>query len=196
GTPLDDTEELLIRNRRRSIAIAARAIIRAGKGHKYWYDFAAQKRSEIEEKADKLHKLLFNPEYSTPIKTLDLPIGGVAGVRNALSLLIEYVMLAIRDHEGKPLRVEDLENDESGDKTIEALDRTLDLVQRMTGNDRGSLGLHPAIYFYGNTGRYAIPLFMGMSILIARKLRNNDTTFFKKFTSVRQKFEELLVERR
>ena len=40
GTPLDKTEGMLIRNRRKPIAISARAIMRAGTGHKYWSAFA------------------------------------------------------------------------------------------------------------------------------------------------------------
>jgi hypothetical protein len=39
GTPLDEIEEMLIRNRHKPIAISARAIIRAGSGHKYWSSF-------------------------------------------------------------------------------------------------------------------------------------------------------------
>ncbi len=35
GTPLDDIEELLLKTRKKPISIAARAIIRAGTGHKY-----------------------------------------------------------------------------------------------------------------------------------------------------------------
>ena len=39
GTPLDEIEEMLIRNRRKPIAIAARAIVRGGTGHQYWSSF-------------------------------------------------------------------------------------------------------------------------------------------------------------
>jgi hypothetical protein len=196
GTPLDETEELLIRNRKTPIAISARAIIRAGRGHKYWYDFDESKKKQIEKIANEIHRLLFNPEYSSPIKTLDLPIGGTAGVRTALSLLIEFILIANRDQQGNPEKVEKVKIDTIGDDTIKTLSNTLYLVQRMTGNDRGSLGLHPAIYFYSNSGKYAIPLFMGMSTLIAKKLVNNDPTFFPKFTGIRKDFEEFIVKKR
>lgn len=39
GTILDDVETSLIKNRHKPVAIAARSIIRAGKGHKYGADF-------------------------------------------------------------------------------------------------------------------------------------------------------------
>ncbi|MCI0612969.1 DUF262 domain-containing protein, partial [bacterium] len=73
GTPLDDTETMLIENRRKPIAIGARAIVRAGVGHKYWSDFAEDIKTRIEELAEELFKLLFHPEISTPLKTLDIP---------------------------------------------------------------------------------------------------------------------------
>ncbi len=196
GTPLDDTEELLIRYRKTSVAISARAIIRAGKGHKYWYDFENDKKNEIERLASSIHNLLFNPEFNSPIKNLDLPLAGTAGVRTALSLLIEFILISNRNQQGYPEKLDKLSEDRVGNETIECLSKVLYLVQRMTGNDRGSLGLHPAIYFYSNSGRYAIPLFMGMSTLLAKKIVNNDPAFFKKFTSVRRRFEDYLVVNR
>ena len=49
GTPLDDIEELLLRNRQRPIAISARAVIRAGKGHRYWSAFPPETAAKIED---------------------------------------------------------------------------------------------------------------------------------------------------
>ena len=43
GTPLDETETLLIKNRKKPIAISARAIVRAGSGHKYWSAFPPER---------------------------------------------------------------------------------------------------------------------------------------------------------
>jgi hypothetical protein len=83
GTPLDDIEELLLKTRKKPISIAARAIMRAGTGHKYWSAFS-QKAKEIEEKARTIHRLMFEPELDTPIKTLDMPLGGAKGFRVAL----------------------------------------------------------------------------------------------------------------
>ena len=59
GTPLDDTEKLLITNRKKPIAIAARAILRAGSGHKYWSSFPDEQKKKVEEIAQRFHKLLF-----------------------------------------------------------------------------------------------------------------------------------------
>ncbi len=66
GTPLDEIEILLIRNRKRPAAIAARSIIRAGMGHKYWSAFSDDKRKQIEAKASKLYEVLFEPDLIIP----------------------------------------------------------------------------------------------------------------------------------
>lgn len=194
GTPLDDLEELLLKNRRKPVSIAARAIIRAGKGHKYWSGFSQDVASKIEGVAKKLHSSLFDPEIKAPIKTLDLPLGGPKGVRMALQVLIEVIMIAIRDQNGFPKDIYALGDDPDGRQTLQTLTVTLELVQRITGNEGGSLGLHPAVYFYGPTGRHSSPMFMGTITLIAKKLVNNDKLFFKKFSSVRGRLEEVLIE--
>lgn len=196
GTPLDEVEELLLRNRGKSVSIASRAIIRAGQGHKYWSSFASTVASEIESSAQKLHICLFDPEVQKPVKTLDLPLGGPKSVRTALETLIEFNLIATRNQQGDPKKIEYVDEDETGEKTVELLRQGLNLAQRLTGNDDGSLGLHPAVYFYGPTGRHSGPMFMGTVALIARKLVVNDKHFFKRFTSVRERLESLLIEQK
>lgn len=193
GTPLDDIEELLLSNRRKPIAIASRAVIRAGMGHRYWSKFAPPVCNEIEQLAKEIHATLFQPEVDTPIKTLDLPLGGSTGVRAALQVLVEFMLEANRDQQGTPKQLSDQADDEDGSGTKTSLTNTLALAARMSGNQHGSLGLHPAIYFYGPTGRHLTPMFLGVSTLIARKLINNDKGFFEKFTKVRSKLEDILI---
>lgn len=45
-----------------------------------------------------------------------------------------------------------------GDATLDVLRQSLRLARRITGNDTGSLGLHPGVYFYGSSGRHVAPL--------------------------------------
>ena len=196
GTPLDDVEELLLRNRKKPISIASRAIIRAGKGHKYWSSFPKENAEKIEELSKKIHSALFDPELKRPVKTLDLPLGGPKGVRVALETLIELNLIANRDQTNVPAKLEDTANDDTGASTIEVLEKTSRLAMRITGNDGGSLGLHPAVYFYGPTGRHSGPMFMGTMTLIAKKLSNNDKEFFKKFTAARASIESLLIKQK
>lgn len=64
GTPLDEIEELLLRNRKKPIAIASRAVIRYGMGHKYWSAFSNQIGLQVEQLAKELHTTLFDPELN------------------------------------------------------------------------------------------------------------------------------------
>jgi len=194
GTPLDSVEELLLRNRRRPVAIAARAVIRAGKGHRYWSVFPKEAAERIEKTAHKLHQILFEPEAKRPVKTLDLPLGGSKGVRTALEVLIDFMIIANKSQDGTPAHIQDFPVDETGDGTLEVLERSSRLAARITGNDGGSLGLHPAVYFYGPSGVHSGPMFMGTVALIGQKLANNDSGFFKKFTLAREKVESALIE--
>jgi hypothetical protein len=194
GTPLDEIEELLLKNRRKPIPISARAVIRAATGHKYWSAFDSKVSAEIEEIARAIHKMLFEPEINTPIKTLDLPLGGAKGVRVALKTLLDFSLIAARNQQGQPAKLSDQNDDPDGTATVEALKLILELSSRITGNNRGSLGLHPAVYFYGPSGQHQAPMFMGTALLIKRKLLDNDPNFFRVFSERRQRLEETLVE--
>lgn len=194
GTPLDELEESLLKSRRKAASIAARAIIRAGKGHRYWSQFAPPVADEIEKLAQRLHTVLFDPEIKRPVKTLDLPLGGPKGVRTALSILIDLLMYVERGQANVTPDLDAAKDDADGTATVSLLQRTVRLANRISGDDKGSLGLHPAVYFYGPTGRHSSPMFMGTVSLFAKKLANNDDGFFKKFSKVRHQIEGLLVE--
>jgi len=193
GTPLDEIEEMLIRNRKKPLAIAARAILRAGGGHKYWSGFKTEQQKEIEALAETFHDLLFDPEVEPPIKTLDLPLGGSVSPIDALSLLIEFLTISA-SRSKEPPTIDKYPDDEDGTGTIAVFKNSLQILNRITGNAPGSLGLHPAVYFYNERGKYARFLFLGMTTLITEKVRNNDHEFFKTFTRAREKVEKFLIQ--
>lgn len=194
GTPLDETESSLLRNRSRSPAIAARSIVRAATGHKYWSKFTDENCKKIECLASSINSLLFRPEISTPIKTLQLPFGGSASTLDALSLLMKFLSITDGTQADRRLKLDGLEKDEDGNLTISTLKNALNTINRITGNDAGSLGLHPAVYFYSDRGKYLPDLFLGMIYLIKGKLLNNDSQFFRKFTDSRAKIEDFLIK--
>ena len=116
GTPLDDTETLLINNRRKPIAIGARAILRAGSGHKYWSGFDVTRVGDIERAAWQFHESIFKPEADEPAKTLELPLGGSVSPVDALSLLVEFLGIAgSREAGGKAIAT--YNDDATGDDT-------------------------------------------------------------------------------
>lgn len=194
GTPLDDTEEMLLRNRKRSIAIAARSILRAGTGHKYWSKFPAETISKVEVQAKELHSVFFNPEAENPIKTLDLPIGGTKSPIYALDLLMRLIGVTNAKDGASRLEVSAFEEDADGSLTLEVLKKCLVISSRISGNDAGSLGLHPAVYFYTEKGRHLPDLILGMLLLVRRKIESNDKGFFKTFTKNRKQIEDYLIE--
>lgn len=193
GTPLHKTEERLLRNRRKPIAITARSIYRAGTGNKYWSHFDDSVREDIEGLSRELNDFLFRPEVKQPIKTLDLPLGGTSSPIDSLNLLMDFIQItAGKLGDGSDNTAID-ETDEDGQASIETLEICLKVMNRITGNQAGSLGLHPAVYFYNNRGKHSQHLFQAIISVFARRVRNNDKAFFKKFTKARGKMEAFLV---
>jgi hypothetical protein len=193
GTPLDETEEFLIRNRLKPLSISARAILRAGAGHKYWSTFTDDIQIEIEALAKKFYQLVFEPEVEEPLKTLELSLGGSVSPVDALALLIEF--LAITGFRNQiNVDISEMPVDDDGTNTIKILNNSLEIVKHITGNWAGSLGLHPAVYFYNDRGKYNRFLFLGVSMLLTERISNNDKSFFKKFTTCRKHLEGFLVD--
>ncbi len=194
GTTLDAVEEMLLKNRNSSYAIAARSIVRSGTGHKYWSSFESDQQSKIEEESSKLNKLLFQPDLKEPIKTLDLPLGGTSSPVDALKMLID--IFTIVDGETDPKKtIEKLPKDTDGTETLDILRRTKRVVSRITGNDASSLGFHPAVYFYNEKGKHSRFLFLGVLKAVAESVRTNKD-WFKYFTAGRKEIEEALVSRK
>jgi hypothetical protein len=193
GTPLDETEEMLIRNRRKPMAISARAILRSGAGHKYWSAFGDDHQKMIEVLATHFFTLLFQPEVKEPIRTIDVPLGGSVSPVDALALLVEFLVIS-GTREAKIKSIAEYADDTTGDETIKILENSLEVVNRITGNSPASLGLHPAVYFYNDKGRYNRFFFLGMTLLLTERLRGNDDAFFKKFTRARARLEKFLID--
>ena len=195
GTVLDSTEELLLKNRRKSYAIGARSIVRAGTGHKYWSKFEPTIQADIEENALEQNDLYFQPSVTEPIKTLDLPIGGTSSPVDALKTLIDIFSLVDGASDSKK-RLAELSDDTDGSETLNLLKRSKRVADRISGNSHGSLGLHPAVYFYTERGKHSRFLFLGVVKVIAEKVRNNNKEWFKDFTYVRQELEAVLINRK
>lgn len=184
---------MLIRNRKKPIAIGARAVIRAGTGHKYWSSFPEHNAKKVEELAAEFYSLVFEPEAFLPLKTLDVPVGGSVSPVDALSLLIETFTIS-GTKSNTPQGIKDYSDDADGSLTVDVLENALSVIKRITGNAPGSLGLHPAVYFYNERGKYSRFLFLGVLALVTERLRVNDQTFFKKFTKVRKNVESFMLE--
>jgi hypothetical protein len=195
GTALDDVEERLLRNRKKPAAIAARAVVRAGRGHRYWSQFDSSVGEQIEKSAQAIYEALFEPEVTVPLKTLNIPIGGPYSSHNALDLLMAVIEV-VQGAFGESNTIENSADDPDGAATVRVLQHCLRTANRIVGNDSGSLGLDPAVYFYTQTGRFNRDIFLAFVALFAKAERNNNTSFFFRFTEVREELEGFFVQQK
>jgi Protein of unknown function DUF262/HNH endonuclease len=187
AVPIDKTELKLLKSRNKPNSIAARAIIRSGKGHKYWSSFSKETQNQIQEIAEDINKILFEPKLQIPIKTLDVPVAGKLYSAQTLQLILEFVNIANDvDFSNKKL------NDETtGEETIQFLKRTRKIAQKLNSNHSSSLGLHPIVYFYSRNGRYRTVSFWAIVDLIIEIDNKNK---FKEFIKVRETFETFILD--
>ncbi|MGG4196530.1 DUF262 domain-containing protein [Paenibacillus jamilae] len=186
ASPIDKTEFKLLQSRDKPSALAARAIMRAGTGHKYWSKFSDEVIKKVEDLAKEIYALLFTPEYKTPIKTLDLPIAGKGYSTQTLSLIFDLINIVNDVKSDK-----NIEADKTGDKTINFLIETRRILRRISSTHASSLGLHPVVYFYSLSGRYQPTAFLGVVELLKELEIKKE---LDKFTEVRPKFENFLVK--
>ena len=184
ATPISDTEISLLKARKKPYAMASRAILRSGTGHKYWKKFDVNIQGDIEKIAKEINENLFTPEMKTPIKTLDLPLAGKGYSSRTLPLIFDLVKLS------NNVIDKDIENDESGSDTVKNLKNTLRIIRRFTTTHPSSLGLHPAVYFYSDKGRYQPTAFMAWVELV-KDFENNQ--YFDRFIDIRCKLEKSLI---
>ncbi len=175
----------LLKTRQKPATIAARAIIRRGTGHKYWYSFDEKQKQQIEALATELHKLIFEPVLQYPIKSLDLPAGGTVYSAPALRMIFDFIIMAV----GAPSP----EDDRQGIRTVEYLTRCRRVMQLLLSNHSSSLGLHPAVYFYSWTGKQQPTQFLTMASLIVEWERKKK---LPEFIQRRSRFESFLMGNR
>lgn len=190
AAPINPTEIKLLESRRKPNCIAARAITHAGKGHKYWAKFSEEKQMQIQEISTEINTILFSPKLETPIKTLDIPIGGNPYSSQTLSLIFDFVNITNNISIFSDFK-KDLQDDDDGTKTIQFLKKTREVAQEINSIHPGSLGLHPIVYFYSKEGRHKTTSFIATIHFIMELNRMNKK---KDFTDIREKFEKIIVD--
>ncbi|MEH2339032.1 HNH endonuclease signature motif containing protein [Nostoc sp.] len=84
-----------------------------------------------------------------------------------------------------------INNDLTGEATIQILKNTRKLVYRLNSNHCSSLGLHPVIYFYSKDGRHrTVSLLAVVDFVIELDKRKKIDDFIQ----VREHFEECLIK--
>lgn len=204
ATLIDPTELDMIKSRHKPNSLAARALIRAGTGHKYWSAFSESAQDEIERIARDVYEMFFKPAIEAPIKTLDLPIAGRGYSADSIKMIFDLVNVVNkitpdmwRDQPRKAKKsakkAPALVDDSDGSVTLEFLKAIQRAVSLIAGTESRSLGLHPAVYFYGATGRFQPTAFLA-TVVFATELERQGRVF--EFTGAREKFEEFLLRYR
>jgi hypothetical protein len=178
-------ELALIKGRRKPAVMAARAIIRRGTGHQYWSNFPDSIQTQIRSLASDCYKLLFEPQLSYPIKSLNLPAGGSVYASPTLQMVYEFVLLSVGTANS--------DDDATGERTVEYLKRTRRVAQLIMSSEPASLGLHPAVYFYSWTGKQQPILFLTMAEIIIDLDR---TRKLDGFVDRRAIFERFIINNR
>ncbi|MEW6360608.1 MAG: DUF262 domain-containing protein [Acidobacteriota bacterium] len=188
AAPIDKTELVLLEARKKPNCIAARAIIRSGKGHKYWSNFSKENQTTIQELAKEINSVLFAPKLETPIKTLDIPVGGKNYSAQTLPLILEFINIV----NNIPADFkESLADDLTGDETVNILKQTRRIAWRINSNHPSSLGLHPVVYFYSQDGRHKVASFYA-TLAFVKELEEKKK--LSEFCLVRPSFENILLQ--
>lgn len=181
AAPIDPTEMKLLQKRKSANCIAARAIAKGGKGHKYWHNFPQETQATIERLAETIYDLLFTPSIERPVKTLDIPICDKSN--NALMLIFDLI---------SSINTAKEEDDFDGVATISCLEKIEKMVRLISSNYAGSYGLHPILYCYSNRGIFRPASFYATLEFV--KSLNSNPTLLGKFIAKRKDFEEVIFK--
>lgn len=185
ATKISDAELDLIRNREHSYAIAARAIVRAGKGYKYWSAYSDGEQENIVELSKKIHQLMFGVGNINMDDINSLPIGGPLNS----SLTLDVVTQTVRICNGLDRRVKTNVGDAK--EVIEYLRNTLRILQYINSKEQFSLGVHPFVYFYSGIGKHKIGSYYGFLMFVKELI---DKKKIDDFIKTRGKFEEVIYQ--
>lgn len=193
ATPLDATEKRILQSRDSASAIAARAISHGGKGYSYWRQFEEEIRRVIEQYSARIFGLLYKPPLADgPIDTLDVPVAGRG--YSVLPFVFDLVNTIndpkVADSTGKGSK-DKLAKDIGGDQTVKYLKAVQRTVQRITGKEPMSLGLHPVVYFYTKGGAFSPWSFLAWSKIVDDLFERHKVN---RFCDIRCELEEYLID--
>lgn len=183
---IDPTERYMIVERKAPNIVAARALVNAARGHAYWGVFDKLHADRIEETAKKVYNAIFEPEGALPHSDAELQPAGMAQTANGLRLALELVNVV----SGVKTGTKGLPEDTDGSATVRVLSQVWGVIKYVSGDEPASLGLHPAVYFWGTTGNHRPSMFLGVVAFVQELIHKDELA---KFTMHRARLEEFLV---
>jgi hypothetical protein len=182
---IDPTEKYMIEYRQKANVIAARALVNGARGHRYWGSFESVYIAAIEQAAKSIYGAIYEPEDAIPEANTDLQAAGQARTASGLRIALDLVNITNSVNLSKPAP-----DDPTGEVTARQIEKTFGVVKYLSGRNRASLGLHPAVYFWGATGNHRPAIFLAV-IAWLQELISKDELI--QFTLYRARFEEFLV---
>lgn len=185
ATKISDAELELIKNRNKAFAIAARAVVRAGKGYQYWSNFSFEYQNKIVEVARNIHDIMFGTK---PFDINDINSFPIAGPRSS-NLTLDVVTQTIKicnDDGNNPALIDGTE-----ENVYHQLVTTLKILEYINSKKPFSLGIHPFIYFYSDLGKHKVASYYGFLLFIKDIIQKNKLNLF---TENREKFEQAIFQ--
>lgn len=185
ATKISDAELELIQERDKAFAIAARAIVRAGKGYQYWSAFSETKQQEVLNLSKSIHNLLFGNGVINVDDINSYSIGGYQSSTLTLDVVAQTVKICngITKVEKAPLGNEK--------EVIDCLKDTERILEYINSKKPYSLGIHPFVYFYSDLGKHKIGSYYGFVLFVKDLIEQNR---LKDFISVRSTFEQVIYQ--
>lgn len=193
---IDPTELRILNARSKPNAISARAIVRNAAGHKYWKGFSPAGQQALEKEAKEVYSALYHPPLKPTIRTEELPVAGYGYGTQTLPLIFDFVNVAnelpVTDpSKAKRPFIVTAQSDPDETETLRVMHNSEKLCRKITSTHSGSLGLHPAVYFYGSNGRHQPTTVLAVAQLMMDLVKENALIDFTRF---RRAFEDFLVE--
>lgn len=185
ATKISDAELELIKNRNKAYAIAARAIVRAGKGFQYWSNFSDYSQGKIFNDSKKIHKIMFGEGKFKIDDINSFTIGGTQSSSLTLDVVTQTVKIS-NDIDEKKGALEGTE-----ENVLKCLKNTLHLLDYINSKEQFSLGIHPFIYFYSDIGMHKVGSYYGFLLFVKELIAEKKLDVF---TSIRGKFEQVIYQ--
>lgn len=187
ATEINPAELELIQNRDKAFAIAARAVIRAGKGYQYWSAFTEKEQKTILDISMKVHSIMFNKNFDKDnINTYS--IGGNIASAHTLNVVTQTIKICNDidlDKNEKELLTGSYSN------VLLYLKNTLLILEYVNSKKPNSLGIHPFIYFYAENGIHKIASYYAFLYYMKNLINKNE---LKDFIKSREKFETIIYQ--